>query len=282
MIQPGTYQTLISTRTTPQGIYPLCPLLGDSPQGLYLDAGHLGEILMPKRYIPEGHNIGDEVHVFIYFDSEDRLVATTETPKGVLGDIVALQVVSLTENIAFLDWGLAKDLLLPLSTLKYPTRKGDFVVVRIDFDKVSERLLANGRIEKFLIPAQEDIQKGKLVNAICYGESPLGYKMVVNHKHSAMLYRNTVFRNVAIGEETSAFITNVREDGKLDISLNEPGYDNNIPALSEKKIGFDDKADPEQIKATFQCSKKSFKKAVGLLYKERKIVLENNCIKLPK
>ena len=278
MIQPGTYQTLISTRTT--------------PQGLYLDAGHLGEILMPKRYIPEGHNIGDEVHIFIYFDSEDRLVATTETPKGVLGDIVALQVVSLTENIAFLDWGLAKDLLLPLSTLKYPTRKGDFVVVRIDFDKVSERLLANGRIEKFLIPAQEDIQKGKLVNAICYGESPLGYKMVVNHKHSAMLYRNTVFRNVAIGEETSAFITNVREDGKLDISLNETGYDNNIPALSEKilstlvdlggKIDFDDKADPEQIKATFQCSKKCFKKAVGLLYKERKIVLENNSIKLPK
>jgi hypothetical protein len=257
-------------------------------QGFYLTSG-VQEVLLPKKFITPDMQVGGELEVFVLFDSEDRPVATTQRPKGMLGDIVALQVVSAAPFGVFLDWGLDKDLMVPKALMKQVPRPGEWLVVRIDADTVTERLIGNPRIESSLQPAFGACDEGQEVEALVYGLSPLGYACVADSQWAGLLYRNEVFEPLSIGDRRKAYVRQVREDGKLDLSLRRPGFDGlegqeqRILELLRNNKGFlpyHDSSDPDEIRKVFQMSKKSFKKLLGVLYRQGLIELTHRGIRL--
>lgn len=263
-----------------------------APPGLYLDAAELGEILLPGKLVPRNVQLKDLVDVFIYTDSEDRLVATTETPLAEVGEFAALKVVSVNRNVgAFLDWGLSKDLLLPYREQERPPRVGDKIFVAVCLDPVSNRVVASARISRYLqreIP--EEWKPGQPVNLQIAGTSPLGYNAIIEGCYRGLLYKDRTNAPLEIGQKLKGFIRAIRDGGKVDLSLDGPGARQQVTPLTTLILNamrenggtlpYDDSADPGIIRQKFNISKNVFKQALGNLYKRKRIEFTNPGIKL--
>jgi uncharacterized protein len=258
-------------------------------QGVYLDGGPYGEILLPNRYVPLNCNEGDDVDVFIYFDSEDRIVASTDFPLGMVDEFAYLKVVEVAGVGAFLDWGLPKDLLSPFREQAQKMEVGRSYLVRIYVDKVTGRIVASSKINRFLNIEEVNFAVGDEVNLLISNRTDLGYNAIINGTHLGILYSNELFKPIKTGDKVTGFIKKIREDGKIDLSLEKQGYEKVDPVLGQiiEKLkengGFlavSDKSDPELIVKLFGISKKTYKKAVGALYKNKQITIEENGIRL--
>jgi predicted RNA-binding protein (virulence factor B family) len=267
-------------------------VLKDAPPGLYLDGGDLGEILLPGDSIPSGAGPDDELQVFLYRDSEDRLVATTHDPLACVGDFAALRVKQIHPTIgAFLDWGLNKDLLLPMREQERRIHKGDIVVVFVFIDEVSQRIIATTRWRDHLSATPPNYSEGAPVSLLIAGESPLGYNAIVDNTHVGLLFRSELGSPLKVGDKCKGYVRNVRPDGKLDLGLDPEGYqriaplaDRILTALRSKegKLPVHEGSSPEDIRAAFQTSKKAFKQAIGNLYRQRLIEINGADIVLRK
>lgn len=257
--------------------------------GVYLNGDEDGEILLPKRYVPEGTKPGDILNVFIYLDMEERLVATTLQPYVQVGEFACLEVAWVNQFGAFLNWGLMKDLFVPFREQKMKMQKGKRYVVYVHLDEESYRIVASAKVEHFLSTEKPDYQPGQEVEGLVWQRTDLGYKVIVENKFSGMLYHNEIFQPLEVGMRLTAFIKQVRPDGKIDLVLQQAGA-RKVDDFSEvlwqyikDNDGFtplNDKTDAEVIYHTFGVSKKTFKKAVGELYKKRRIVLKEDGIHL--
>lgn len=257
--------------------------------GAYLDGGEGKEILLPTRYVPDGAQVGDEVEVFIYHDNEGRLIATTLHPKAVVGEFAFMQVKSVNTTGAFLDWGLMKDLLVPYKEQKLTMREGKWYLVYVRLDHVTGRVMASARIEKFLNNIPPKYEFNQEVSLLVADDTEIGYKVIVNNLHWGMVYHNQVFQRLEKGEHLKGYVKEIREDDKLDISLTPLGYQKvdgiaqTILQALQMQNGFlpvHDKSDPEVIYSLFRCSKKAFKQAIGALYRQHRIALEPDGIRL--
>ncbi|MDD2709604.1 MAG: S1-like domain-containing RNA-binding protein [Verrucomicrobiae bacterium] len=254
--------------------------------GLYLDAGDQGEILLPGRYIPPGAVPGMALDVFVYLDSEDRLVATTETPTAMAGDFACLKVVSVNRQIgAFLDWGLPKDLLLPFrEQTGPPLHEGQRVVVHIYLDTKTSRLAATMRLNRHLSREMPAYARGQEVSLLIAAKTPLGYNAIVENAHAGLLYHSNLSEPLEIGQKLKGFVQAIRPDGKIDLKLDPSGYQRVIPLRKQilqtlerngGRMEFDIKSPPAAIRETFGVSKNAFKLALSALYKERRICFRN-------
>jgi hypothetical protein len=261
-----------------------------SQPGLYLDGGDLGEILLPGRYIPADLAPKQKLDVFVYRDSEDRLVATTETPNGMVGDFACMKVISVHPQAgAFLDWGLEKDLLVPFREQEFPLRAGDWAVVYVGLDARTDRIIASTRLNRHVshdVPAYRD---GQPVNLLVAAKTPLGYQAIVDNAHLGLLYDSQLASPLKIGARMKGFVRTVRSSGKIDLSLDAAGYKRVEPLtnlivaalnMSGGRLPFDDNSSPEVIRQQFGVSKKAFKQALGKLYKSRRIAFANPGIEL--
>ncbi len=262
----------------------------EAAPGLYLDGGELGEILLPARYIPRGVAPGDNLAVFVYRDSEDRLVATTETPLATVGEFACLKVVSVNQQVgAFLDWGLAKDLLLPFREQEFPVHVGQHVVIFVFLDPASQRVVATTRLSRHLSRELPPYRKGQAVRFMVTGRMPLGYNAVVENTYRGFLFHDKLAAPLMVGQKLKGFVRAIRAGGKLDLSLDASGYqrvapltDQIIQALERNggKLAYDDDSSPAAIRQKFGVSKKAFKQALGRLYKVRRIRFRNPGIEL--
>ena len=275
MVQVGNYNTLKVVKHVDFGVY--------------LDGGEGEEILLPKRFVPNGLNDGDEVEVFIYHDSDNRLVATTQKPLGIVGDIVMLNVVSVTKQGAFLDWGLMKDLFVPLSQQESRMQVGHSYLVKIYIDEQTGRVAATERISRFLSNYELTVKEMEPVDLVVYQLTDIGYKVIINNKHLGVLHYNDVFKELEVGDKEKGFVKKILPENKIDVMLGERGYKrvetetDKVLRLLEENDGYlpyHDKSDPEDIYEFFGMSKKTFKMIVGALYKQKKITLEQSGIKL--
>ena len=269
------------------------PFVREATPGYYLNGDLHGEILLPGRYLARRPNVGSPVDVFVYRDSEDRLVATTETPYASVGEFAFLRVVSVNPRIGvFLDWGLEKDLLLPIREQTQPLREGDWLVVHVALDTRTERIIASSRLNRYLNLTPPPYVAGQAVKLLVIGESPLGYNVAVNHAHRGLLYHGDLAGPLTIGQSMDGFVRLVRPDGKLDLALDRVrvGYQRIVP-VTEKiletltssrggRLPLHDNSPPEEIRAAFGISKKAFKQAIGVLFKSGKIVIEKTGIRL--
>lgn len=256
--------------------------------GLYLDGEELGEILLPRRYVPEGVAIGDWIDVFIYLDSDDMLIATTEIPKAMVGECAYLKVVAITRIGAFLDWGLSKDLLLPFSEQHRPLEVDDSETVYVYIDN-SGRIAASSKLRKFLEEESYYFKPNDPVDLMVFNKTDLGYKAVVNGTHIGVIYKSEIFQPLRYGQKLKGFIKAIRDDKKIDLCLQLQNQDSR-DALSEKILEqlkahggsstLTDKSPPEAIYKKFGVSKANYKKALGRLYKERLIMIEKHRITL--
>ena len=257
--------------------------------GVYLDGGDDGEILLPSRYVPEGCKPGDVLNVFIYLDNEERLIATTLQPKVQVGEFACLEVAWINEYGAFLDWGLMKDLFVPFREQKMKMQKGRSYVVHAHVDEESYRIMASAKVERYLSKEKPDYQPGQEVEIMIWQRTDLGYKAIVEHQYSGLIYQGEIFKSLEPGMKLTAYIRQVREDGKIDLTLQKDGQ-KKVEDFSEVLLQFikdqgghtllNDKSAAEDIYEAFGVSKKTFKKAVGDLYKKRLIVLEEGGIRL--
>ena len=265
-------------------------IVREAAPGFYLDGGPLGEILLPGKYIPPKTGPGESLDVFVYRDSEDRLVATTQTPRAMVGEFAFLRVVGLRPNVgSFLDWGLEKDLLLPNREQLGRPRVGDWVVVYVTIDEVSNRIVATARFNKVLDLTPANYRSGEPVKLLIESETELGYKAIVNQTHRGLLYRAELGVTLEVGQQVDGFVRAVRADGKLDLGLDRTGYQRIKPLTEQilealEKAGgtlpYHDGSSPEEIRAAFGASKKSFKQALGALYRGKKILIEPQGVSL--
>jgi uncharacterized protein len=258
--------------------------------GLILDDGGDG-ILLPLRFVPRDAKPGDQLRVFLYHDSEDRLIATTQQPKGTLGDIVLLRVVSLTPHGAFLDWGLMKDLFVPRTKQITGMRLGGDYLVKIYLDEKTGRLAATEKIDPYLSNENLTVKDNDIVNLTVYRRTDIGYVVIINNRHTGVLHSNEIYRDIHIGDQFPGFIKNILPAGQspsgevlIDVAAGRPGYARVEDAagkvlrlLKENKgrLPYHDKSDPEAIYSFFGMSKKTFKMTTGKLYKEKKIRFSN-------
>lgn len=271
------------------GKYNTLKIVKDLDFGVYLDGGNDQEILLPARYVPKNVKPGDEVEVFIYHDNEGRIIATTAHPRATVGEFAFMEVKSVGNAGAFLEWGLMKDLLVPFREQKLPMREGKWYLVYVRVDHVTGRIMASARIEKYLNNVPAVYEHNQEVDLLVADETDLGYKVIVNNQHWGMLYHNEVFQRLEKGDHLKGYIKEVREDDKIDVSLTPLGYGKvegiaGIVLESLKAQGgyleVHDKSEPELIYSLFRCSKKAFKQALGTLYKQHLIQLEKKGIRL--
>ncbi len=257
--------------------------------GVYLNGDEDGEILLPSRYVPEGCKPGDMLNVFIYLDNEERLIATTLTPYVQVGEFACLEVAWTNQFGAFLDWGLMKDLFVPFREQKMKMQKGNKYVVHVHLDEDSYRIMASAKVEHFLSEEMPSYEPGDKVDVMVWQRTDLGFKVIVENKFGGLIYANEVFRALEPGIHLDAFVKQVRPDGKIDLELQRFGMrkvDDFADVLLEyirEHDGFtelNDKSPAEAIYDAFGVSKKTFKKAVGDLYKKRLVQLEENGIRL--
>ncbi len=259
-------------------------------QGAYLLTGDESpSILLPTRYIPENAQIGDLVKVFIYRDSEDKIIATTDKPLVIVGEFAYLKVKSQSNFGAFLDWGLMKDLLVPFSEQKEKMNIGQSYLVGLYVDKLTNRIVGTQHINKYLRDNEITINEGDEVDILICDETDLGYKVIVNQKYWGMIYKNQIFSDIDTGKRINAWVKQIREDGKIDVTLQQPGFkevlsaEDKILKLLEQQNGYSDLNDdskPDEIYTELQISKKVFKKAIGKLFREKKIMISENGIQL--
>lgn len=268
------------------------PVVKHTDIGLYLDGGPHGEILLPRRYVPKDQPcaVGERIEVFVYLDSEDRIIATTQRPKVQVGGFAGLRVVAVNRVGLFLDWGLAKDLLLPHSEEKRPLQVGDLVVVYVYLDERTGRITATARLDRYLDNTPASYRLGQSVDLLVVERSDLGFKAIVDGEHWGLLHKNELFKPVRPGMRLPGFVKELRADGKLSLSLQpvgRQGADQLAEQILERlraaggRLTLSDKSPPEEIDRLFKVSKGSFKKAIGGLYKQGLIVIREDCIELP-
>jgi predicted RNA-binding protein (virulence factor B family) len=261
--------------------------------GVYLDGGEVGEILLPNRYVPDGCMEGDVVNVFVYLDSEERLVATTQKSLVEVNHFACLEVKWVNEHGAFLDWGLMKDLFCPFKEQKQKMQVGYKYVVYAYIDALTYRIVASAKIDKFLSSEEPPYSKGDEVEIIVWQKTELGFKVIVDEKFAGMLFDKDVFQPLRKGDRLKGYIKQIRPDGKIDITLqNATGVEQVGDFVDRLKqelfaseggfLPYHDKSEPEEIYSKFRVSKKIFKRAVGMLYKRGLIEIEENGIQLKK
>lgn len=257
--------------------------------GLYLDGGDNTKILLPNRYIIGTPHIGDKIDVFIYRDSEQRLIATTEHPYLQVNEFGYLTVAQVTKVGAFLDWGLMKHLLVPFREQKVRMEQGKRYLVYAYVDNTTQRIVASAKIERFLGNKIPQLKRGEVVEALIYQRTDIGYKVIVNNLYYGMIYHNELYQSIKIGDKIKAYVKNIREDYKIDLTLSGYVVDRikvlvdsivNMMQANDGKLLLSDKSSPEEIKNVLSCSKKDFKKAVGLLLKNGLIILSDTEIML--
>lgn len=274
------------------GTYHDLTILRHSSYGLFLADEQGEEVLLPNKYVPAEFEIGDTIPVFVYRDAENRKVATTLKPKAALGEFALFRVKQVAHSGAFLDWGLEKDILAPFKEQKVRMDEGRSYVARVCLDEETDRLFASSQIDRFLQNVKLSVEEGEKVNLIVYHQTDLGFSVIVNNVHKGLVYDNEVFSSVNVGDQLTGYVKTIREDHKLDITLQPMDFrlvkdenEQKIMAALEANEGFlfvTDKSAPEDIHSLFGISKKAFKKAIGGLYKARKIKLEKNGIGLAK
>jgi uncharacterized protein len=281
MIRVGEYNTLVVKRQL--------------SIGLILDDGGDG-ILLPKRFVPTNAKPGDHLRVFLYHDSEDRLIATTQQPSGILGDIVLLRVVSLTPHGAFLDWGLMKDLFVPRAKQLSGMRVGGDYLVKIYLDEQTGRLAATEKIDPYLSNENLTVKDNDIVTLTVYRRTDIGYVVIINNRHTGVLHFNEIYRDIKVGDQFPGFIKNILPadqspsgETQIDVAAGRPGYARVEDAAAkvlrllnenQGRLPYHDKSDPEAIYSFFGMSKKTFKMTTGKLYKEKKIKLTTEGIEL--
>lgn len=273
------------------GKYNQLKVIALTDNGAYLDAGDLGEILLPNRYVPENCQLESEIEVFVYVDSADRFVATTETPYAQVGQFTSLKVAQVNKMGAFLDWGLKKDLLAPFNQQHTKMELNKYYLVHIYVDSRTERIVATSKIDKYLDVWPAEYQEGEKVDLIIGGKTDLGFKAIINNQHWGLIYDNEVFQSLRIGKKLTGYIKKIREDGRIDLSLSRAGKGKVIDFSAallehlEQNDGYSplhDKSSPALIQRTLGVSKKTFKATVGNLMKKGKITIEVNGIRLNK
>jgi predicted RNA-binding protein (virulence factor B family) len=256
--------------------------------GVYLDDGNEG-ILLPKRFVPPGTKVDDELNVFLYHDSEDRIIATTLKPKGKVGDIVKLKAVSVTPQGAFLDWGLMKDLFVPKSKQMVQMYPGEEYLVKIYVDERTGRAAATEKIEPYLNNDELTVKDLESVHLTVYRKTEIGYVVIINHLHTGILHFSEVYRDIKPGDAFQGYIKKIYPDNKIDVVAGKPGYQRvsdelqkilDLLAQNNGYLPYNDKSDPEEIYSFFGMSKKTFKMSTGSLYKQRRIVFTKTGIKL--
>jgi predicted RNA-binding protein (virulence factor B family) len=269
MIEIGKINTLTILRETTVGLY-----LGDEDKN---------DVLLPNSFIKDNYKVGDKLDVFIYNDSEDRIIATTKTPYAKINEFAYLRVVSVSEVGAFMDWGLEKDLLVPFSEQKHKMSDDNFYVVYIYLDVVTNRIVASNKIDKFINNENIQLEEGQKVDLIVYEESPLGFSCIINGAHKGLIYHNDIYKDVYIGDEMEGFVKTIREDKLIDVSFQKSGFKNVLDSTEvvmeylEKNNGFlslHDNSTPEEISIRLSMSKATFKKAIGILYRHRKVLIK--------
>ena len=274
MVQIGKYNTLEVLKKVDFGIY----LKGDNNE----------EILLPSRYVPHNCRLGDKIDVFVYLDSEDRIIATTEHPYAQVGEFAYLQVKSTNRVGAFLDWGLMKDILVPFREQKMTMKEGYSYIVYLYVDSESQRIAASAKLDKYLDNVPINYVPNQEVDILVVQRTDLGYKVIINNLHWGMVYHNEIFTNIEKGDKLKGYIKQIRNDEKIDVSLQPFGYEK-IDALSQQILDvlkdndnylpLSVKSPAETIYNYFSCSKKNFKKAIGALYRKHLILILNNGIK---
>lgn len=271
----GKYNRLFVRRETPNGLY-----LSDS----MADEGDVREVLLPRRYVKEGYKTGSEVEVFLYTDSEDRLVATTTRPAVTVGEIASLKVADVSKFGAFMDWGLLKDLFVPFCNQAVRMQKGQFYPVTAYVDGVTGRVVGTSKISHMISNAELTVSKGDEVTAILARRVEKGFRVIVNSRHWGMIYDNQIYKPMSVGDTTQAWVSKITEDRRIDLMLSQPGYSGLLVAVEALKnlldenggqIDVGDRSDSEFIKAKTGLSKKVFKRAVGVLLKEGKITVSD-------
>jgi predicted RNA-binding protein (virulence factor B family) len=274
MVKVGTYNVLRVQRIVDFGVY--------------LDDGADG-ILLPKRFVPPGIKEGDEIKVFIYHDSEGRIIATTLQPKGIVGDIVKLRAVDVTKQGAFLDFGLMKDLFVPKSKQLTGMKTGGDYLVKIYLDEQTGRIAATEKLEPLLSNEELTVKEKEVVDLVVYRRTDIGYVVIINNRHTGVLHFNEIYRNITEGDRFKGFIKAIRPENKIDVAAGVPGYqrvegeaEKIIRLLQENNgyLPYHDKSDPEEIYSFFGMSKKTFKMTTGNLFRQRKIIFTQTGIKL--
>jgi len=257
--------------------------------GIYLDGEHLGEILMPSRYVPDDCVVGESLEVFIYLDSADLLIATTEKPYAMVGECAYLKVVDINQAGAFLDWGLPKDLLVPYGEQISPLKIGQSYTVLVYLDESTSRIAATQKLDSRLSEEAQYFKPGQTVDLLIFGKTDLGYKAIINNTHIGLIYKNEVFQTLTHGEKLKGYIKTIRPDRKIDLCLQLPGKDarddlsSRILEYLKNNHGVSsltDKSSPEDIYEIFGVSKKNYKKAIGTLYKKKLILIGKDKITL--
>lgn len=271
------------------GTYNQLEVLRDTSVGLFLGDESGNEVLLPNKYVPANAKIGRTLDVFVYTDSEDRPIATTLRPLIQLGEFACLRVKDVSGVGAFLDWGLEKDLLVPFREQKDKMKVGKSYIVYLRLDEVTQRLVATAKLHKVFDKETKALEEGQEVDLIIGEGTEIGIEVVINHRYRGMLYRNEIFQDVMFGDPVKGYIKQVREDGKIDVSLRKTGMDNleegaqKILAELKANDGYlplHDKSDPEDIQFQLEMSKKNFKRSLGTLYKKKLVVLEKDGVRL--
>ncbi|MDE5566934.1 MAG: GntR family transcriptional regulator [Muribaculaceae bacterium] len=257
--------------------------------GAYLTDDNGNDVLLPARYVPADAAVGDEIEVFVYNDSEDRPVAVTEHPFACVGEFAFLQVAQVNKIGAFLDWGVPKHILVPFSEQRIRMEEGGIYPVYVYLDHITKRVVASAKLEKFLGNVMPEYRVGDKVNALVWQHTPIGYKVIVDNLFQGMIYDNEVYAPLEIEQTITAYVKNVRDDNKIDLTLGGRAV-NRVAEVADEIIDrlnreggsmtVTDASSPEEIKEAFHCSKKDFKKAIGKLYKEHKIVIADDSVRL--
>lgn len=273
-----------------QGKTTTLKIIKRSSFGLFLGDESGEEVLLPNKFCRDEMKPGGEIEVFIYRDSEGRKVATTSTPKIKLQEFAQLKVNAVSKVGAFLDWGMDKDLMVPFREQKQNLEEGRWYIVFMELDKKTDRLYASNRIERFLQNDIITVKEGEEVSLLIWQKTDLGYTVIINNTHKGLIFENEIFTSLRIGDKIPGFIKKIREDGKIDVSIQEAGFwktkdvnkDLVLFKLKENDgfLAFTDKSDPEEIYSFFGISKKAFKKSVGSLYRQKLISLESTGIRL--
>lgn len=273
------------------GKYNTLKVLKELPQGLYLVDEEGNEILLPLKYIPEGTDLGDMIDVFVYKDSENRPIATTLTPNIVLDEFALLKVNEVSDIGAFMEWGIAKDLFVPFAEQRIRMEEGRSYICILYYDEESDRLVGSSKYHEFITDEKVSFKHNQEVDLMVADRTELGYNVIINNEFVGLIFFSDVFRKMRYGENIKGYIKNVREDGKIDVSLQKQGYvkveatlQRILDKLERNKgyLNISDKSDPSVIQEVFGMSKKTFKKAIGALYKQRLIAIKNDGIHLVK
>ena len=264
-------------------------ILRDTEPGLFLGDGQDFEVLLPNRYVPQDFELDEMIDVFVYLDNEERLVAVTDIPYIQKGEFALLRCNAVNEFGAFMDWGMVKELFCPFVEQAFKMKEGGWYLVYCYLDEKTERLVASSKTNRFLTNNNLTVEMHEEVDLIVSHPSTLGMNVIINNSHLGLIYKDDIFKDLSIGDKIKGYVKKIREGNKIDVTLQKMGYRNIEPSAKELlklismhngKLSITDKSSPEEIKSIAQMSKKSFKKAVGNLYKRRLISLKNDGIYL--